>query len=103
MSVVRFDQLNASETGTLLRFTSTTVKLKGEYLDGREEIVIRRAKFGQFKVKWMGRIPIPSKDTQRCDLGHRHIIDKDETWVWNYATLSASDAKALAEFLLSRR
>lgn len=99
MGGVSFDEVNKSSAENSCRRTSTKFCISGEY-NVKEGVVFKKGKYGEFKIEWKGRIPIKTEDYERCDLGHKHKIYKDEKWVWNYASISASDAKTIAAFLL---
>ena len=99
MSSIQFNQLHCSNEKEIIRQTATKCMVSGEY-ENREDLSFIRKKFGQIKIEWKGHIPIESEESRRCDMGHKHKLIKDQKWVWNYATLSRSDAKRLGEFLL---
>lgn len=92
---------NEVETGdSRIRRTKVMVAISGQYDDKAEERVrFRRQRNGTIKLDWGGRVPVKTQETERCDLGHHHSIEKSEAWVWNYCELTRDDAERLAAFL----
>lgn len=92
-----FKQLKKDLDQSKVRTTSHKCSIKGDY-DREEHLKITRRRSG-IQIKWSCHVPIKSYEIEKCDMGHKHYVEKDTTWIWNYAELSMSDVQKLKEFL----
>lgn len=80
-----------------IRTTKTKLVIQGDYRDRQDIQFVRRA--GRLTVKWSGHVKVESLEKQTCDLGHKHRVVKDKTWVWDFVDLDREDLAKLVEFL----
>lgn len=84
---------------TKTRSTSHKFAIRCEY-DKDEHFYLLRKNKGQIELKIKCHIPVKSVETFKCDMGHWHEVERKETWIWNYVTLSKDEVEQLREWLL---
>lgn len=99
--VIKFEELEEEPKKQSVRLTSHKCAIAGDY-DGREHVELRKKRNGKITLKWAGHVPIKTKKSQKCDMGHSHDVVEDQAFIWNYAELSRKEAKLIADFLLGQ-
>lgn len=94
---VDFKDLDNTQETPAIRTTKTKCCVTGIY--NKEQLIFTKQKFGKVKIEWHGHIDIKTNRVERCNLHHEHIVYKKETFVWDYAIISRSEANLLADFL----
>lgn len=86
------DQKETVRTGVV------KASIRGAY-DGKNSLEFWKKKNGRIEIKWRSLVPIKSTEYVKCELGHKHEVENEETWIWDYAELTRDDVEKLIEFL----
>jgi hypothetical protein len=97
---VNFELLKKESKGQSTKIRQTRIKfcVRAEY-DQEESFEFWKKNNGKVELKIKCHIPVKSVTYKRCDLGHDHEVERNETWIWNYVTLDKKEVEQLVEFL----